>query len=587
MISIPSKERCTAAPSDVGGRRVIFRPGLAGLVLVLAGCTAPPDEEAPMPAPPGTSTPAASQPAPDLNVVVARVADREITAADLESFSDRMPGELQGDKTGLERAKNHLQTMTDREVLRLEAQARGLDKSRGFLRKLNKARKERVVGIFQAREIEIEANPEEFEEFVAREGHDRAIRFSEIIVESRQAAERARAEIVAGRSFEELAREMSMSKATAEHGGDRGRSSVKVEIDPVFRDPLFSLDAGEISQPIRFPGGLWAVVKVTDEAKVQLGPMALQEVVKEFQGLKFREARDKLAAGLAREYQLELNRGGVDRFLSRAKIDRPFSPGEEDTTILYTFKNGTITAGDLIETLKVRRKKPDSMKTAEDVIEAATRFLVPDAVFMEAAVRAGIHEEPAVVVWLERQRSWLLIVELRTSVLEGRLEVAEEEARRYFEDHAAAFADPELIVMDELLVASEEEALGLKEQIGKGATFAALAVRSERPLDHRDENGRVEMYAFEKAAWGGLEAAAKTAPIGKLMGPLEVKDGYSVFRVLSRDRRQVTFEEVERRVVATVRWLRKQQLFESEVERLREKYASDVEIYEDALAGVL
>ena len=511
----------------------------------------------------------------------------EITAADLREFSGRMPEQLRGEKTGLERAKNHLRTMTDREILRLEAQARGLDQSRRFLKKLSKARKERIVGIFQAREIEIETNPEEFEEFVAREEHDRAIRFSEIIVESKGAAARARAEIDGGRSFEEVAREMSLSRATAEHGGDRGRASVKVEIDPVFRDALFSLEVGEISRPIRFAGRLWAVVKVTDETSVKLGPMALQEVVKEFQSLKFREARDKLAAELAREYRLELNRGGVDRFLSRARIDKPFSPEEEDSIVLYTFTNGSVTAGDLIEALKVRRQRPESLENADDVIDAATRFLVPDAVFMEAAVRSGIHEETAVVAWLERQRRWLLIVELRATVLEGRLEVSGDEARRYFEDHAAMFADPELIVMDEILVATEEEALGLRKQIEKGAAFAELAARSERALDHRDENGRVELYAFEKAAWGGLEAAAGTAPIGKLMGPLEVADGYSVFRVLSRERRQVTFEEVERRVVATVRWLRKQRLFEGEVERLREKYASEVEIHEDALASAL
>ena len=511
----------------------------------------------------------------------------EITAADLRDFSGRMPEQLRGEMAGLERAKNHLQTMTDREILRLEAQARGLDRSRRFLKKLNKARKERIVGILQAREIEIETNPEEFEEFVAREEHDRAIRFSEIIVESKAAAERARAEIDGGRSFEEVAREMSLSRATAEHGGDRGRASVKVEIDPVFRGALFSLEVGEISQPIRFAGRLWAVVKVTDETSVKLGPMALQEVVKEFQSLKFREARDKLAAELAREYRLELNRGGVDRFLSRARIDKPFSPEEEDSIVLYTFTDGKITAGDLIEALKVRRQRPDSMEKADEVIDAATRFLVPDAMFMEAAVRSGIHEEPAVVAWLERQRRWLLIVELRASVLEGRLEVSGDEALQYFEDHAAMFADPELIVMDEILVATEEEALGLRKQIEKGAAFAELAGRSERALDHRDETGRVELYAFEKAAWGGLEAVAKTAPIGKLMGPLEVAEGYSVFRVLSRDRRQVTFEEVERRVVATVRWLRKQRLFEAEVERLREKYASEVEIHEDALSSTL
>ena len=586
MISIRSKDGCTAT---LAGRRRpgSSRPRLAWFVLVLAACSAPPDEKAPVPVPSGDEAPAAVGTAPDRDAVVARVGDMEITAADLREFSGRMPEQLRGEKAGIERAKNHLQTMTDREILRLEAQARGLDQSRGFLKKLSKARKERIVGVFQAREIEIETNPEEFEEFVAREEHDRAIRFSEIIAESKAAAERARAEIDGGRSFEEVAREMSLSRATAEHGGDRGRASVKVEIDPVFRDALFSLEVGEISQPIRFAGRLWAVVKVTDETSVKLGPMALQEVVKEFQSLKFREARDKLAAELAREYRLELNRGGVDRFLSRARIDKPFSPEEEDSIVLYTFTGGSITAGDLIEALKVRRQRPDSMEKADDVIDAAARFLVPDAMFMEAAVRSGIHEEPAVVAWLERQRRWLLIVELRASVLEGKLEVSGDEARRYFEDHAAVFADPELIVMDEILVATEEEALGLRKQIEKGAAFSALAARSERALDHRDENGRVELYAFEKAAWGGLEAAARTAPIGELMGPLEVAEGYSVFRVLSRDRRQVTFEEVERRVVATVRWLRKQRLFEGEVERIREKYASEVEIREDALASAL
>ncbi len=586
MISIRSKDGCTATLA--GGRGPgSSRPRPAWLVLVLAACSAPPDEKAPVPVPSGDEAPAAVETAPDRDAVVARVGDMEITAADLREFSGRMPEQLRGETAGIERAKNHLRTMTDREILRLEAQARGLDQSRGFLKKLSKARRERIVGLFQAREIEIETNPEEFEEFVAREEHDRAIRFSEIIVESKAAAERARAEIDGGRSFEEVAREMSLSRATAEHGGDRGRASVKVEIDPVFRDALFSLEVGEVSRPIRFPGRLWAVVEVTDETSVKLGPMALQEVVKEFQSLKFREARDKLAEELAREYRLELNRGGVDRFLSRARIDKPFSPEEEDSIVLYTFTGGSITAGDLIEALKVRRQRPDSMEKADDVIDAATRFLVPDAVFMEAAVRSGIHEEPAVVAWLERQRRWLLIVELRASVLEGRLEVSRDEARRYFEDHAAVFADPELIVMDEILVATEEEALGLRKQIEKGAAFAELAARSERALDHRDENGRVELYAFEKAAWGGLEAAARTAPIGELMGPLEVAEGYSVFRVLSRDRRQVTFEEVERRVVATVRWLRKQRLFESEVERIREKYASEVEIREDALASAL
>ena len=240
MISIRSKDGCTATLA--GGRPPgPSRPRLAWFVLVLAACSVPPDEKAPVPVPSGDGAPEAVETAPDRDAVVARVADMEITAADLREFSGRMPEQLRGEKAGLERAKNHLRTMTDREILRLEAQARGLDQSRRFLKKLSKARKERIVGIFQAREIEIETNPEEFEEFVAREEHDRAIRFSEIIVESKGAAARARAEIDGGRSFEEGC---PGNVAEQGHCGARGRQGARVrqsrDRSGLPRRPVFS-----------------------------------------------------------------------------------------------------------------------------------------------------------------------------------------------------------------------------------------------------------------------------------------------------------------------------------------------------------
>ena len=550
--------------------------------LLLAGIACSTSEEDAATRPEGE----AAGPAEDL--VVATVAGQTITAGQLRKFDSKMPAAVQSKLTGLDRLRNHLQTMIDREILLIEARERGLDQSPGFVRKMAKLKKERLVGLFQAREIKIATDPKEFEEFVAREQHDRAIRFSEIVLASEEEARRARAEIEAGRSFEEVARNRSLNKGTAANGGDRGIFSKKVEMDPSFRDGPFSLEVGEVSQPLRAAGNRYAIVKVTDEMRVELDAMALQQVVGEFQRLKLQEAREELANRLAEEYGLELNQSGVEQFLARARTGRPFTVEEENTIVLYTFGNASIDAGDLVEALANQRRPPGALVDSQRVIEFTRRNVVPDALFMAGAVRAGMDREDAVVAWLEGQRRWLLVAELRTSVLEGQLAVSDDEARAYFDNHAETFADPEKIVMDEVLVATEEEALRLKAQIEKGASIAELADRrSSRSSHHRGEGGRVEFYAFEKAAWGGLEEAAKRAPVGELTGPVEVEGGFSVFRLLSRERRPVSFSEVEKRVVATVRFIRKQEVFERIVTELREKYAPQVKISEDALAAAL
>ena len=87
--------------------------------------------------------------------------------------------------------------------------------------------------------------------------------------------------------------------------------------------------------------------------------------------------------------------------------------------------------------------------------------------------------------------------------------------------------------------------------------------------------------------YGRLVAAARKAPVGELTGPLQVREGYSIFKVLSREQQRASFAEAKKRVRATVNWIKKQQVFEQFLAELRTKYASQVEIREDNLKSVL
>ena len=209
--------------------------------------------------------------------------------------------------------------------------------------------------------------------------------------------------------------------------------------------------------------------------------------------------------------------------------------------------------------------------------------MVANAVIVEAALRAGIHREEAVAQALDERREQLLMILLREQLMEDELAVTAEEVRSYYDSHRDDFARPKLY-LQEILVDTEEEAQSLAEQIRGGASLGELAkTHSTRPAEQQDEEGNMHIHDFERARYSRLVRAAQEAPLGELTGPVEVKGGYSVFKVISREEGSQNFAQVKKRVEATVKWLRKQVIFEQYLAELREKYATQVTIRENQL----
>ena len=111
------------------------------------------------------------------------------------------------------------------------------------------------------------------------------------------------------------------------------------------------------------------------------------------------------------------------------------------------------------------------------------------------------------------------------------------------------------------------------------AAREAKAVLAEQ----QDEEGNMHIHDFERTRYSLLVRAAQEAPLGELTGPVEVKGGYSVFKVVSKKAGSQSFAQVKKRVEATVKWLRKQVIFEQYLAELRGKYAAQVTIRENQL----
>jgi peptidyl-prolyl cis-trans isomerase C len=88
------------------------------------------------------------------------------------------------------------------------------------------------------------------------------IRASHILVKTEQEAKDLYNEISNGKSFAEIAEEKSLCPS-GQNGGDLGFFGKGMMVKP-FEDAAFSLEIGELSQPVETQFG-WHLIQVTDK----------------------------------------------------------------------------------------------------------------------------------------------------------------------------------------------------------------------------------------------------------------------------------------------------------------------------------
>ena len=514
--------------------------------------------------------------------VVAQIGDEGITVDQLRKFIAGLPEDAKAEHTRVEEARNHLNTMINIELLIMEAKAAELDESPEFLARLANARREKLISIFQDRALEVEEEVEESEvrEYAERMGLTRAVRLADIMLPNRENALAALRELKNGVPFGQVAKKWSINKKTAAQGGDLGRYTTRENMIAPLQDKLFSLALGEITEPIKI-GGRYSIFTAIADSTIELSPQRKLAIEMGLKKEKKQRAQSILVAELKKKYHLELDREGLALIAEKVRGGTSFAPETERNIVLYRYDGGEITAQDLAE---AGRDALAQLSDSSQVIAFAERHVVPNAMLLEAALRTGIDEEAETVEWLENQATQLLLRALRAQVLRAKVTIAENELRQFYEVHAARYLHPEQIEVQEILVETEAEALRLMEQIQKGSPLGDLAKKySIRSLADRDEEGRFHFHLFEKAFFGGFVEVAEKAEIGALTGPAKVNEGYSIFKVLSRERKRETFAEAEWRVRSQLKREKNRKAFNQFIEEVRNKYAAKVVIREDNL----
>lgn len=163
-----------------------------------------------------------------------------------------------------------LRAVMAEKILYGEALKQGADKSEKLQRELEDVKKKLIVKHFldaKTTDMITEADlKKEYDATIDKVKDDREVRARHILVPTEQEAKDAKKKIDGGKSFEEVAKELSKDPGSAAQGGDLGYFT-RDKMVKEFADAAFSLKKGEVSGPVKSGFG-YHIIKLEDSRKV-------------------------------------------------------------------------------------------------------------------------------------------------------------------------------------------------------------------------------------------------------------------------------------------------------------------------------
>lgn len=559
--------------------KVVLKCEILLLGLLLVGC-APAGEEASV----------------SEHGVVARIDSIAIMADELRRFVLPIPRGLRPQGDGEKARREYLRSLIAKHLLQIEGKAWGLDTLTSVRKEVEKRWFQHLREVYREEEqsAPVAVSEEEVQQYFEENELGRQRKLAGILVNEKERADEVVRQLEAGRDWAELAREYSINERSLKQGGVLGYVSLQDARRLKIPDEVFqTLPQGKHSGILPM-GKSYMVVCFLQDSLVSLEDQR-SHIKSLLRKPKQAEQETRKIQSMARELGWKLEREGLHLLLDKAAGGSrllPFSLSADEAAVaLFTYQGGEVTLVEYLEILwsnPMRAISGWGVQDSAEVMEVTNSMLLGQTMLLEAARRAGIPERPAEQRWLEQRRIEFMLRKLRREGVVDKATVDEEEARDFYEEHAVLFREPEEFYIVEVLVETEDEARDLLRELEQGETLSSLAQRRTIRTGMREEAGMMHLQEYERLAHPQLYKAVREAEVEEIVGPVQVREGYSVFRLLHRQGGDTApFFQVEARARAFVRRQKKDLLFEDLIDELMEKYQDRITVYQSELAAAL
>jgi len=262
--------------------------------------------------------------------VLAKVGAASISQGDFYNDLKSLPDYARQMFEGENGKEKFLDEIVKKEILYQQALKEGLDKDPKFSKKVEDFKKLTLVSELLQKEIMSKAkvSDSDVKDYYSKHKQDftttSQIKASHLLVKTEAEAEKVLARLKKGEKFEAIAKEVSIDKPSAAHGGDLGYFS-RGQMVPEFERAAMGLKVGEISNPVKTPFG-FHIIKVTDK---KIGPVIEFDKVKDiiFQrlsGEKQKEAFDNYVTELKKNFKVEINKDALAKIsMEKEKTENP------------------------------------------------------------------------------------------------------------------------------------------------------------------------------------------------------------------------------------------------------------------------
>ena len=519
---------------------------------------------------------------PDNAHLLAKVGEVEITAADLRTLEANL-------KTATMRSqhRDNLQTLIDREVLLLEANERGLQRDEEVLAKLAKRETKALADAMFRRNVtaKVSVTEDDIEKAYARPGWGEKVTTMEIFVPNQEQARQVQALLAQGEDFAEVGRQFAADPYYGMNTGEIRRLAYSpFDSPPSLVQAVFALPEGGVTEPLPLHGG-FTIAKVAERRRAELV-----------------EVEDGIRKALSDEQQKQLR----ESYLRHLKWDLDTVFDAEGMDIVVGVLRGAIRYADLDET---QRQRPVyafeglQMDVAEvleavrpsgrlwpeasvaSVNEKLSESHFPTRLMAHDARRKGLDKTEAFARSHELALGNLMLMKLREQTLAEAPAPTEDELLAFYEEHKHRFRSPPHAQLEEILLETPGEARQIAAQIEAGAEWSELARAHSRRRNAEDGLLYVSQSQapFLGEPWMN---AVMNAELNQLQGPIQTRGGYSIFRVIERYPEiyyGLDLERVRNSVERDVRERIEREFFNSYLRDLRQKYAEQIDVYEEHL----
>ena len=378
---------------------------------------------------------------------VATVGTGEITAEELRHFVRRLAPSLVSDEAGQRAREDYLQTLVDREIALLAAYEKGLDQDPDLLNTLDEKKREYLLSLYRDQEIlpQIQVSEEEIRQFFDQQDMARERRTTAILVRTR---EQAQADPRPTRSRERF-RRVGQQRIRSTLGRPCGEGELgfvtRAAAERLLGIPVEVFDTlgtGQVSPPLR-RGRNYHLVRFLADRPTDL--QTHREGIKtQLQEEKQRAREEEQVDVLAREFNWQRVSAGTtllkDKGSALGESGRLQLTDQEKRVPLFTYEGGAISLADYMAVLRQHRiRAPRALLDSVFIDLLGRRFLQKPALFVAAAERLGLAEDPEVVAWVEKTRQELLVWGIRQREVIDQIAIDEADVRRFYEENGDMF----------------------------------------------------------------------------------------------------------------------------------------------------